>query len=120
MKPVKKVEIYFSTIGLVVWTANGPIGKPQDHTPLVPITYGVHSGVPFSMHAGKGKCCMWSIKKVKIYFSKIGPLHLKSYTPWSHSPLGLTLGSGVPFYLHAGKGNAACWSVKKWILIIQK
>ena len=40
--------------------------------PLGVIHFGVYGGVPFSQHAGKGKCSMWPVKKVEIYFSEIG------------------------------------------------
>ena len=45
---------------------------PKVTHPLVSLTFGVHCGVPFPLHAGKGKCCMWLVNKVEIYFGKIG------------------------------------------------
>ena len=71
--------------------------------PLVSFTFGVPCGVPFSLDAGKGKCCMWHVNKVEIYLSKIGFVNSKwsnlnvpgSYTPWCHPPLGFTV--GCPF-----------------------
>ena len=32
---------------------------PRVINPLVSSTFGVHCGVPFSLYAGKGKCCIW-------------------------------------------------------------
>ena len=45
---------------------------PKVIYPLLLFTFEVHCGVPFSLDAGKGKCCMWHVKKVEIYFAKIG------------------------------------------------
>ena len=28
--------------------------------------------MPFSLDAGKGKCCMWLVNKVEISFEKVG------------------------------------------------
>ena len=100
--------------------------NPRVIHPLVPFTFGVHFGVPFSLHAEKGKSCMWPVKKVEIYISKIGLVDCKwsyfktpvSYTPWSHSLLGSIL--GWPFPCMQGKGNAPCGLWKKWKLIFQK
>ena len=36
--------------------------------PLVSFTFEVHCGVPFSLHAGKGKCCIWLVNKLEISF----------------------------------------------------
>ena len=44
---------------------------PKVISPLVSFTFGVHRWVPFSLDAGKGKCCMWPVKKAEIYFAKI-------------------------------------------------
>ena len=33
---------------------------------LVSLNFGVYCGVPFSLHTGKWKCCMWSVKKWKF------------------------------------------------------
>ena len=41
---------------------------------LISSTFGVHSGVPFSLDAGKGKCSVWPVKKVEIYSAKIGSM----------------------------------------------
>ena len=41
---------------------------------LVPFTFGFTEGCYFPLHAGKGKCCMWPVKKVEIHFAKIGTL----------------------------------------------
>ena len=50
---------------------------PRVIFPLVSIIFGVHYGVLFFLHAGKGKCCMWLVKKVEIYFAKIGYVDCK-------------------------------------------
>ena len=50
---------------------------PKIIHPLVSFTFGVYSVLPFSLDAGKGKCCMWLVSKVEIYFSKIGFLDCK-------------------------------------------
>ena len=34
--------------------------------PLVSFSFRVSCGVPFSQHAGKGKCCIWLVNKVEI------------------------------------------------------
>ena len=54
---------------------------PRVIYPLVLFTFGVYCGVPFSLHAGKGKCCMWPVKKVEIPASKKGFVDCK----WSNS-----------------------------------
>ena len=41
------------------------------HTMLL-FTFGVHCGVTLSLHAGKGKCCLWLVNKVEIHFAEIG------------------------------------------------
>ena len=48
--------------------------------PLVSFTFGVHCGVPFSLNAGKGKCCMRLVDKVENHFAKIGFVDCK----WSN------------------------------------
>ena len=40
---------------------------PRVIHPLVSVTFGVHCRLPFSLHAGKGKCCMWLVNKVEIH-----------------------------------------------------
>ena len=75
---------------------------------------------------GKGKCCMWLVKKVEIYFAEIGFVDCKwsnlnaprSYTPWSDSFLGSIL--DCPFHWMQEKGNAACGLLKKCKSILQK
>ena len=46
----------------------GQFECPRVTHPLVPFTFGVHSELPFSLHAGKGKSCMWPFKKVEIHY----------------------------------------------------
>ena len=41
----------------------------QGHTYLVSLIFGFHCGVPFSLHAGKGKCSMYI--KWKLVFKKM-------------------------------------------------
>ena len=38
--------------------------------PLVSFTFEVNFGVPFSLHAGKRKCCIWLLKKWKFTCGK--------------------------------------------------
>ena len=38
--------------------------------PLMSLNFGVHLGVSFSLHAGKGKCCTWHLKKLKYICGK--------------------------------------------------
>ena len=40
--------------------------------PIVSFSLEVYCGMPFYLYAGKGKCCMWLVKKVEIHFAKIG------------------------------------------------
>ena len=50
--------------------ANGPNLNASGYDPMVSFTFGVHCGVPFSLHAGKGKCCMWLLIKWKFILQK--------------------------------------------------
>ena len=45
---------------------------PRVIHPLLSFTFGFHYGVPFPLHAGKGKSCMWLGNKVEIHFPKMG------------------------------------------------
>ena len=71
----------------------------------------VRDAVPFSLKAGKRKCCTWLVNKVEIDFAKIGFVNCKwsnlnasgSYTPWCHSPLESIV--GCPFLCMQEKGN---------------
>ena len=82
--------------------------------PFVSFTFGFHCGVPFSLDAGNGKCCMWLVNKVDIHFEKVYFVDCKrsnwnapgSYTPWCHSFLGSTV--KCPFLGMQEKGNDAC------------
>ena len=69
----KKSEINLAKIGFLdsKWFNLNAAGSC---TPLTSFTFGAHYGVPFSLHAGKGKCCMWIVNKVEILFAKIGCL----------------------------------------------
>ena len=99
---------------------------PRVIHPLMPFTFGVHCGLPFSLDAGKGKYCMWLFNKVEIHLAKIGLVHYKlsnlnapgSYTPCSHSFLGSTV--GCPFLCMQEKGNAACGLLIKWKFTFEK
>ena len=53
---------------------------PRVRHPLISFTYRVDLGLPFSLDAGKGKCCIWPVKKVIINFAKIGFVDCK----WSN------------------------------------
>ena len=64
MWPVNKVEIHIAKIGHILQMAQ--FECPRVIYPLVSLTFGVHCGVPFSLDAGKGKCCMWLVYKVEI------------------------------------------------------
>ena len=98
------------------------------HTPIDAnhLCYGVHSEVPFSLDAGKGKCCMWLVTKVEIYFFKNRFMDGKwsnlnaprSYTPWCRSILGPIV--GCPFHCMQENGNAACGWLIKWNFIFLK
>ena len=99
---------------------------PRVIHPLVSLTFGVHCGLSFSLHAGKGKCCIWAVNKVEIHFSKIGFMESKwptlnapgSYTPKCHSLLGFSV--GCPFLCIEEKGNAACGLLIKWKITFQQ
>ena len=61
-----KVEIRFHKI----WSYDLQMVQlecPRVIHPLVSLTFGVHCGVPFPLDAGKGKCCMWLLKKMEIF-----------------------------------------------------
>ena len=66
------------------------------------------------------KCCMLLVKKVEIFFTKIGFVYSKwsnlnapgSYTSWCHLLLGSTV--ECPFLWMQEKGDAACGLVIKW------
>ena len=90
---------------------------PRVIHPLVSFAFWVHCRVPFSLDAGKGKCCMWFVNKVEIYFSKIGFMDCKwsnlndagSCSPWCHPILGSA--EGIPsrlmiFFLATSTSNA--------------
>ena len=53
---------------------------PRVIFPLVSFTFGVHCSLPFFLYAGKGKCCMWPVKKVEIHLCKIRSMDSK----WSN------------------------------------
>ena len=99
---------------------------PRVTHPLVSFTFGAHCGVPFSLDAGKGKCCMWLVNKVEIHLAKKGFAESKwsnlnapgSYTPWFHSLLGSRV--ELPFLCMQEKGNAACGLLIEWKFISQK
>ena len=86
--------------------------------PLASCTFGVHWRVSFSLHAGKGNCCMWLVSKGEIYFSEIGFVDSK----WSNFNVQVSYSSlcyllfvplMVSFPLNAGKGNCCMWLVNK-------
>ena len=87
---------------------------PKVMHPLMSSPFGVHCGVPFSLHIGKGKSCIRPVKKLEIHFAKIGFVDCKwsnlnapgSYTPCCHPLLGSTV--GCPFLCMQEKGNTAC------------
>ena len=86
----------------------------RDINPSVTFTSGDHCGVPFSMHTGKGKCCMWLFNKVEIYFPKKGFIDSKmsnliapgSNTHWCR-PLYDAL------FCACRKGKCCMWHVNK-------
>ena len=75
------------------------MNAPGSYTPWCPSLLGYIVGCLFHCYAGKGKCCMWPVHKVEIYFAKIGFVDSKwsnlnapgSYTHCSHSVLGFTV-----------------------------
>ena len=68
-------------------------------------------GLPFSLDAGKGKCCMWLVNKVKISFEKVGFIASKWFNLNAPAPWCPFLGStvGCPFLWEK------CW-MRKWPL----
>ena len=56
----------------------------QGHTTIIAIFFGVYSGVPFSLHAGKGNCSMWPVNKAEIPSVKLG--FVDSKWPNSNAP----------------------------------
>ena len=74
---------------------------------LVPFPFEVCCGVPFSLHAGKGKCCMWvwtnrkSTLQKKVLMIRNGPI----WMPQGRTPLGVIHFWG-PLCMRE-KGNAA-------------
>ena len=86
---------------------------PRVIHPLISFTFGVHCGLPFSLHAGKGTCCMWLVKKVENHFAKMGFVDSKwsnqnasgSQTHWCHSLFESIMESH--FLCMQEKGNAA-------------
>ena len=93
---------------------------PRVILPLIPFTVGVYYGVPFSLDAGKGNCCMWPVNQVEIYFAKIGFVDSKwsnlnapgPYTPWGHSLFMSP--AGCPFLGMQEKRSSAYGLFKKW------
>ena len=67
------------------------------------VYFGSYCRASFSLHAGKGKCCMWNVNKVEIHFTEMVFMDSKcpnlnapgSYTTWCQSILGSTV--GCPF-----------------------
>ena len=58
----------------LLWAPSDPIRTLQGHTPL---WCHLHLGpagwrVCFSLHSGKGNCCMWLANEVEIVYPKIG------------------------------------------------
>ena len=95
--------------------------RPRVIYPLVLFTFRVHCGVSISLHAGKGKCCIWPVNKVEIHFAKIGFVDCKwsnsnapgSYTLWCYSLLTFGVHCGVSISLYAGKGKCCIWPVNR-------
>ena len=93
---------------------------PRVIHPLVSFNFGVNTGLPFSLDAGKGKCCMWPAKNVEIPFAKIGFVdckwsNLNAPVPVSYiflASFNFGVNSGLPFSLDAGKGKCCMWFVK--------
>ena len=110
----------------VSWSANGITWMPSDHIPLWSFIFRVHCRVSLSLHADKGKCCMWHVNKVKICYLKLGHVDSK----WSNLntqgyliPLmvfNFGVHCRVSLSLHAGKGNAACEMLSKWNSTVEK
>ena len=85
---------------------------------MVSINFGVHFRVSLSLHAGKGKNCMWLVNKVEIPFAKIGfvdsiwsnlnaPACPSVLYPFVSLTLGSTLGSfGLPQTVTEGLNNS--------------
>ena len=95
--------------------------------------FRIHYRIPFSLHAGKGNCCMWLVNNVEIHFRKICFMVPKwtnlnvpwSYTHWCHSLLGssplcdcprveLNSGprcSGLPLFPACKERNCCMWHV---------
>ena len=91
---------------------------------LVSFIFGVHCRVPFSLHAGKWKCCMWLVNKVEIFFAKIDFINSKWSSlnaPGQGAPrvinhlVSFSFGvhCRVPFSLLAGKGKWCMCLVNK-------
>ena len=84
------------------------LNAPVSYTPWCHSLLGSITKVPFFQHAGKGKCCMWIVNKMEIYFAKIGFIDCKwsnlnrpsSYTPWCLDSL-LVSTLECPLYLYA-------------------
>ena len=80
----------------------------------------------FSLHAEKGKCCMWLVNKVEIYFSIMGFLdskwsNLNTPGPFTSSKLSLVVSLvGWPFLCMQEKGNSACGLLIQWKFILKK
>ena len=71
-------------------------------------------------HARKGKCCIWPVEKMEIYFPKIGFVDCKmpgSYTPLSYSVWRSIMECSFPCMQE--KGNTACGLLKKGKFIFQ-
>ena len=85
-----------------------------------------HCRVPFSLHTGNGKCCMWLVDKVEILRAKIDVLDCKwpnmndpgSYILFDIIFLGFTL--GCPFPCIQEKRNAANDLLITWKYCVQK
>ena len=93
---VNKVEIHLTKIGFVEYKWSN-LNAPRFIHPLVSSTFWVHYRVPFSLDAGKGKCCMWLVNNVEIKSSKI------CFADWQWSNLNCPV---VSFTLESDVGQS--------------
>ena len=123
---LNNMQIYFSIIGFIDsnWSNLNTPGSRLIYL-LKFFIIGVQCGMPFPLHAWKGKFCMHLVNNVENNFSLSGFIDHKwsnlstpgSYIPWKLSLLVSTV--GCPFLCMQEKGKGACGLLIKWKYTLQ-
>ena len=66
---IDKVKIHLPKLGYMD-TKWANLNAPGLYT-LAVVQFWVHLWASLSLHAGKGKCCIWLMDKVEIFLAKV-------------------------------------------------